>query len=109
MDLNGANRKSFLSILFYHASMEKSAPKEDRSLANLYERIPQTQTVWEPIESLIQGLEAETFNGIENAVAALADAFEQQGFINGFRLGMMLQAELDVSRLDTRKEIQGNA
>lgn len=99
-----AANKNFLDLLFYAVSAENGAPSEGRSLSQLYIRTQQTLDAWNPVESLLQGQDMEKQDAFEHAVAMLADVFEQQGFMNGFRMGMMLREELDVSKLDTGKE-----
>lgn len=96
-------KKELLSLLFASASAENGFPGKDWNLSRLYERTQCTRVLWDPIESLLQDMDAAKFNAFENTISALADAFEEQGFINGFRLGMMLREESDVSKLDIEK------
>ena len=89
-------KTDLLERIFYSACAENGYPSEERRINQLYERMPQTKALWDPVEDLLEKthVTSSVLDDFENAVAALADAFEQQGFINGFRLGMMLREEL---------------
>lgn len=90
-------KRDFLTRLFATVSAEEGAPSEAMALNQLYERIQETDDLWDPIERLLLELDVEELSDFENAVTALAEAFEKQGFINGFRLGMLLREELGIS------------
>ena len=97
-------KDKIISLIFYEASSEDSSPADDRKLSRLYKQTQLTRTAWTAAKALLLDLDTGRQNDVENAVISLADAFEQQGFINGFRIGMMLRDEVDMSNLDTKKE-----
>lgn len=93
-EICGANI-GFLARLFYEARSEGGAPRADLRLSQMYKRMQITQDVWGPLEPLLKDhLDFETLTDVENAVSEIAGAHEQQGFVNGFRMGMMLRDEL---------------
>lgn len=93
-EIHGANT-ALLPLLFYEASSEHGSPSGDRRLNQMYERIPEVNDLLDVVgEKLIAvGVEKGT-EAVCDELDALGEAREKQGFINGFRLGMMLREEL---------------
>lgn len=93
--------KEFLARLFYTASAEHGQPCKGRRLNEFYEQTPEINAMWAAVGSNLAscGVDMDSVGEL----ADLTEAYEQQGFINGFRLGMMLLDELNVSKLDTER------
>lgn len=96
-------KKDFLLRLFYTVSAEEGQPRAGQRLNELYEFTPERLDVFDAIDSRLTALGVPQ-DAICNELTNLADTFERQGFINGFRLGMMLWEEADVSKLVTREQ-----
>lgn len=89
-------QKDFLSMLFYNASCDtNSFCRKDRLISNLYKHIPETNELWGVVDERLVALGVEKGSeAVCDELDALGEAREKQGFINGFRLGMMLREEL---------------
>lgn len=89
-------QKDFLSLLFYNASCDPhSSCRKDRLINNLYKRIPEADDLWGVVDKRLVALGVEKgSDAVCDELGALGEALEKQGFINGFRLGMMLREEL---------------
>lgn len=83
----------FLRRIFCAASSERSDPKEGDRLEELYKRIPDTRAALDALDEQLSTFGART-DDICNELYHLTDTHEMQGFINGFRLGMLLSREL---------------
>lgn len=89
-------RKEFLERLYWTASAELSNPCAGDRLTELYERIRETQTARDAVDARLEALGVE-LDRVNDDLAVLSEAFERQGFFNGFRLGVMLWNELNHS------------
>lgn len=90
-------KMDFLSLLFYNAACDlDSACSDDRKLGNLYEVIPDVRAALDRFDDKLVniGVEAGT-DAVDDELWNLEECCEKQGFINGFRLGMMLRDELE--------------
>lgn len=101
-------RTEFLTRLYFTVSSEMGQPSKGRRLNELYEFTPDVLGPSDAIDRRLSELGAPQ-DAICNELSALVNAYEKQGFINGFRLGMMLQEELDVSKLDAFRAVSYTA
>lgn len=85
-------KNDFLSRLFY-ASSEQGVPCDGRRINELYVLVPERFAAFDAIDNRLTTLGVPQ-DAICNELTYLVDIFERQGFINGFRFGMMLQEEL---------------
>jgi len=87
----------FLKRLFMAATEEPSnGLKEGLNLSELYERIEDTEREDAAFSGAVKstGLDCEQCNDLEIACCNVNNAYELQGFINGFRLCAQLGKEL---------------
>lgn len=89
------NEQEFLPLLFYAVNAECGAPNAPRNLNRLYRRTQSTKKALSSIESRLQEMGVCAESDFMDDICDLAEAYELQGFANGFRLGMMLQGELN--------------
>lgn len=85
--------KEFLRRVYWTASSEGSDPKKGDRLQELYQRIHETYTASEALDKRL-GAFGISMDSVSDDVFHLAEVHEMQGFINGFRLGMLLSKEL---------------
>lgn len=87
---------NFLSRLYYARSDEDRHSKDGTNLGELYQQIADVDTAEQlcAIQLEAAKLSADAQETLESRVTAVCRAYEQQGFINGFRLGLMLSREL---------------
>ena len=83
----------FLRRIFCAASSEHSDPQEGDRLEELYRRIPGTRDALDILDERLNAFGTRT-DDICDELYRLTDTHEMQGFINGFRLGMLLSREL---------------
>lgn len=91
--------KEFLERLYWACSFEAEPFEAGLNLSEMFEHFPQTNETWYELKEKLKerGLEADD---IGDELSVFSTAYEKQGFINGFRLGMKLAGEL-------REEDQG--
>lgn len=86
----------FLSRLYKMSFIERSYPKQPQErLDPLYLRLPEAEDAFTGLFDVLEALGVDDVSGdITDAVTSLRWAYEKQGFISGFRMGMMLAGEL---------------
>ena len=89
-------KKEFLSRLYYACSDESSYYESGDNLGELYQRIADVDTADHLFSDKLGSakLSADDRETLENCFNVACWSYEQQGFINGFRLGLMLAREL---------------
>lgn len=88
--------RDFLMRLYWACSAEEASLADGRNLGKLYERTEATGEADCCFDEYLYttNLTAEEKDALYNLSADAITAYEQQGFINGFRLGMKLAGEL---------------
>lgn len=90
----------FLKRLYWACSDQDHAFSDGMDLGELYERTEDTARATAHFNEKL--LAAELATDERDTLGCLntstADAYEQQGFINGFRIGMKLAEELHMGR-----------
>lgn len=99
--------KEFLNLLFYAVNAECGAPNESRNLNQLYKREQSVLNALGHIESRLLSMGVCVEDDFENDIGKLLEEFERQGFVNGFRMGMMLRDELNIGMVDTNTDKSG--
>lgn len=86
----------FLSRLYWACTDQENPLSEGLNLGELYHRTKDTDKVSHYFgEKLyLTSLPTEEKTILDNINGSVAMAYEQQGFINGFRIGMKLAVEL---------------
>lgn len=89
-------KKEFLSRLYYACSDESPHYESGDNLGELYQRMADVDTSDRLCTDQLNKakLDADTRETLENCFNVACWTYEQQGFINGFRLGLMLAREL---------------
>lgn len=72
--------------------------EEGLNLSELYERIVEIEEMDNAFDRVLRGcqMEADKRRELDEVCAADCNAYELQGFINGFRICALLREELDV-------------
>lgn len=93
----------FLKRLFWACSDESASVADGLNLGELYQRIADTGKATHCFSEALcaTGLPGKEKNLLDNISCSVAMAYEQQGFINGFRLGMKLAGELTEEEAQT--------
>lgn len=88
--------KEFLERLYWAVADEATHLEDGFNLSELYERDGEARAAASAISTAIGELNLTLREKtlLENLSGSVADAYEKQGFINGFRLGMKLAGEL---------------
>lgn len=86
----------FLTRLYWGCSDTEMVAQSDLSLGELYHRIQDTGSADHCFSDTLYAMElsAKDKKLLDNLNGSIAIAYEKQGFINGFRLGMKLAREL---------------
>lgn len=86
----------FLKRLYWVCSDQEALFGDGLDLGELYQRIADTGKATHCFSEALcaAGLPAKEKNLLDNISCSIATVYEQQGFINGFRLGMKLAGEL---------------
>ena len=85
----------FLTLLFNAACSESSIPHREHRIGSLYKRTSEAEASWDALNARMNALGFEDgVDRISPELNAFQEANECQGFINGFRMGMMLANEL---------------
>lgn len=87
----------FLERLYWALTDEEQHQKTGLDLGELYERTPAVKRADYAFKERLadfQQQDASKVEKLDNCHVASCWAYEQQGFINGFRLGMKLAEEL---------------
>ncbi len=86
----------FLSCLYQAFSDESSHLKDGENLGELYQRISETDIADQILLAHLKAIEMgeDMRDALNDCLYVASQAYEQQGFINGFRLGLMLMREL---------------
>lgn len=89
-------KKEFLSRLYYACSDESPHYENGDNLGELYQRMADVDTADRLCTDQLNKakLDTDTRETLENCFNVACWTYEQQGFINGFRLGLMLAREL---------------
>ena len=89
-------KKEFLKRLYWACAGAMEPFEDGLNLSELYERTDAAKAVSRASGTAIckLNLTANEKTMLENLSVSVADAYEEQGFINGFRLGMKLAGEL---------------
>lgn len=67
----------------------------DPAIEHFDSAYPPAREAGETVRAAIEDGRASTLDDLEELLVSSEDAYETQGFINGFRLGMLLAGELD--------------
>ncbi len=88
--------KEFLERLFWACSDETEHYAVGMNLGEFYEKSGEIKHGWDCLAKAVDdlGLGPKDRDKVSSIAYTLTDAFEKQGFINGFRLGMKLAGEL---------------
>lgn len=70
----------------------------DPAIEQFNSAYPPAREAGEAVRAAIEDGRASTLDDLEELLVSSEDAYETQGFINGFRLGMLLAGELDASK-----------
>lgn len=86
----------FLKRLYWACASEAEPFEDGSNLSELYERSDSAKSAFSASSAAIyeKDLTVEEKTELENLSVNVADAYKEQGFINGFRLGMRLAGEL---------------
>jgi len=88
--------REILKRLYYQSTC--AVPCEGKRIDELYEPIPETQVAWPHISDILDRfVNAEEKDIILGELVYTMDAFEQQGYINGLRMGAMLMNEIGIA------------
>jgi len=88
----------FLRRVYCAASSENSDPLDGDRLEELYEHMPEPRTALDVFDKRLAGL-GVNLDGASVELYDLTDAYEMQGFLNGFRLGVAMANELNLPGL----------
>lgn len=83
----------FLDRMFFAVSSEFGNPCGDFQLNKLYTRMPAANEAFSIVDERLEALGVDC-DSISNELVELANAYELQGFVNGFRLCAKLAMEL---------------
>lgn len=89
--------RDFIERLYWALTDEEQHQKTGLDLGELYERTPAVKRADHAFQEQLADLQQQDTSKagkLDNCHVASCWAYEQQGFINGFRLGMKLAAEL---------------
>lgn len=89
--------RDFIERLYWALTDEEQHQKTGLDLGELYERTPAVKRADHAFQEQLadfQQQDASKAEKLDNCHVASCWAYEQQGFINGFRLGMKPAAEL---------------
>jgi len=86
----------FLKRLYWACTDENRHAADERNLNEMYQRIADTGTADQAFREACEkaNLDPDAKESISSASVKAIDAYEQQGFINGFRLCTRLVQEL---------------
>lgn len=86
----------FLKRLYWACSDESANGADGTNFCEMYERIKETKSESRYFSEALYatGLTVSEKRKLESLNSSIAMVYEQQGFINGFRLGMKLAGEL---------------
>lgn len=83
----------FLRRIYWAASGECSCPTKGNRLNELYSHIPDVSAATDSLYKQTGQL-GMNLDSISAELSDLVNAYEMQGFLNGFRLGALLSGEL---------------
>ena len=88
--------KEFLERLYWACTDENDYAADGTKLAELYERIDEASKADKCFDNELNRINISTVDkrALDSIRGSIAMAYEKQGFINGFRLGMKLAGEL---------------
>ena len=97
----------FLQRLFVSCSAEGTMPFGDGlNLPELYNCIDEARSAEQAFLKIVEssGLEFDKAAKLEFACSTVCDAYEMQGFVNGFRIGMAQAADLEIGKPPDRRQ-----
>lgn len=88
--------KEFLERLYWACADETRHMETGLNLGELYEHLSDTDGADHQLSEKLKKLKVDqdTTEALENTITVALWAYERNGFINGFRLGMKLVQEL---------------